>query len=128
MDARAPVYLAEFNLAALETLLTQNPRYTEIPRFPAITRDVALEMPAEISHGQIDEFFTRQIKEPLLESVALFDAFNDPSGEKLPAGRKSLAYSLTYRDRTRTLEAREVDAAHARILETLKAKLPVTVR
>ena len=49
----------------------------------------------------------------MLESFQLFDLFADNSGEKLDASKKSLAYSLTYRDRDRTLESSEVDKAHA---------------
>ena len=128
LGARQPVYVAEFNLAALEALLAQDARYGEIPRFPAVARDVALEMAADFSHGQIEEFFAKQVKEPLLKDIALFDVFSDPTGEKLPAGRKSLAYTLTYRDPARTLESKEVDAAHSRVLEALRAKLPVSIR
>ncbi len=127
LDCRHPLYLAEFNLAALESLLTKARRYEELPKYPSVSRDVALEMPEDLGHGQLDEYFTR-LKEPLLESVQLFDVFTDPSGEKLAKGRKSLAFSLTYRDRTRTLEQKEVDALHARVVDGLKAKLPVSVR
>lgn len=128
LDATAPVYVAEFNLGALEKLSATAPRYAEIPRFPASTRDVALEVAADFSHGQIEEFFTRKIKEPLLAGVSLFDVFSDPEGVKLPKDRKSLAYSLTYRDPTRTLESKEVDAAHARVVGALTGALPVSVR
>jgi len=64
----------------------------------------------------------------LLAGAALFDLFADPSGEKLPADRKSLAYSLTYRSSQRTLTAEEVNAAHARIKDRLKAELNVAFR
>lgn len=125
---RHPVYVAELNLAALEKVTTQARRYVELPRFPAVTRDVALEMDESTAHAQIEECFAKHIKEALLHSVELFDVFSDPTGMKLPLGRKSLAYSLTYRDPARTLEAKEVDAVHARVVATLTAKLPVSVR
>jgi phenylalanyl-tRNA synthetase beta chain len=128
LDASAPVYLAEFNLAALEKLVAASRRYVEIPRFPASTRDVALEVAADFSHGQIDDFFAKQVKEPLLAEVSLFDVFSDPDGVKLPKDRKSLAYSLTYRDPARTLESKEVDEAHGRVVSSLTSKLPVSVR
>ena len=67
-------------------------------------------------------------KEPLLESVRLFDVFTDATGEKLPTDRKSLAYALTYRSPDRTLESAEVDAAHQRIVQQLLKKLPLQVR
>ena len=128
LDATAPVYVAELNLAALEKLAAAPRRYAEIPKFPASARDVAFEVAADFTHGMIDDFFSKQVREPLLAGVALFDVFSDPEGVKLPKDRKSLAYSLTYRDSGRTLEAREVDAAHKRIIDLLTASLPVSVR
>lgn len=128
LDAAAAVYAAELNLAALEKLAAAPRRYVELPKFPASARDVALEVASDFTHGMIDDFFAKQVKEPLLVGVALFDVFTDPDGVKLPRDRKSLAYSLTYRDPARTLEAKEVDAAHRRILEALTTSLPVGVR
>ena len=58
-------------------------------------------------------------KEPLLAEVTLFDVFTDATGAKIPADKKSLAYSLTYRSAERTLTTEEVNAAHAK----LKARL-----
>ena len=66
--------------------------------------------------------------EPLLVSANLFDVFSDESGKKLSADKKSLAYSLTYRDKEATLTAGKVDEAHARILDALVAELPVQIR
>lgn len=128
LDAPYPIFAAELNLAAMEKALVTSRRYAEIPRFPASTRDVALEVAADFAPGEIDDFFARQIKEPLLVEVALFDVFSDPEGVKLATGRKSLAYSLTYRDPARTLESGEVDAAHQRVIDALTGKLPVSVR
>ena len=62
-------------------------------------------------------------KEPLLESVELFDLFSGKQAENFGAGRKSLAYSLTYRDKNRTLTNDEVTVAHARIRERLQSEL-----
>ncbi len=127
LDARHPVYVAEFSLTALEAALVRPVQFEDLQRFPSISRDVALEMPVETTHGQVAEFFGK-LNEPLLAGVDLFDVFSDPTGEKLPAGRKSLAYTLTYRDKARTLETKEVDTVHARILEAVKTKLGVSVR
>ena len=128
LDAPDPLYVAEFNLGMLETLLGKDVRYAEIARFPSSTRDVAFEVARDFAHGQIEDFFAKQIKEPLLAGVVLFDVFTDDTGARLAADRKSLAYSLTYRDAGRTLEAKEVDAAHAGIIKALTTKLPLTVR
>ena len=129
MDARHPIHVAELNLTLLEPMLSRPVRFEEIPRFPSVTRDIALEMSASLAHSEFEEFFSRQRKnDPLLESAVLFDVFEDPSGEKLERGRKSLAFSLTYRDRSGTLDAARADAAHSRIIEVLRKSFPITIR
>ncbi len=127
MDARHPVFAAEIDLALLQKKTSGNTQYEELPKFPAISRDVAMEVELSLSNGEIESVLSK-IKSPLLESFRLFDLFHDDSGQRLDAGKKSIAYSLTYRDRTRTLESSEIDKAHAEILDELKAKLPVEFR
>jgi phenylalanyl-tRNA synthetase beta chain len=127
LDARSPVYVAELLLSSLRQGSTGPAKFTDLPRFPAMTRDVAFELPADVSNAKVSAFFSG-IKEPLLISSALFDVFIDPSGTKLPADRKSLAWTLTYRSAEKTLETQEVDAAHTRILTALEKALPVIVR
>ena len=107
--------------------LTREVKFDEIPRFPAITRDIALEVPADLANGKLEDFFTTR-KESLLTGALLFDRFADPSGQKLPAGKKSLAYTLTYRDPAKTLSTAEVDTAHTKIMAELLKDLPLTVR
>ena len=127
IDAGSPVYLAEIDLLALRQMTGKPARFGGLPRYPSVRRDVALEMPADLPQQEISTLLTR-VKEPLLESVRLFDVFTDASGEKLPTDRKSLAYALTYRSPDRTLESAEVDAAHQRIVQQLLKKLPLQVR
>jgi phenylalanyl-tRNA synthetase beta chain len=66
--------------------------------------------------------------EPLLDRIELFDLFSGRGAESIGAGRKSLAYSLTYLDKNRTLTSGEVNAAHGRIRERLKSELGVELR
>jgi phenylalanyl-tRNA synthetase beta chain len=98
-------------------------KFRELDRFPTITRDIAMMVPDEISHEKILRTI-QQPHEPLLESVELFDLF----AEQLGVAQKSLAYRLTYRDRSRTLTNEEVTEVHARIRERLKRELGVTLR
>jgi len=127
IDARHPVFAAEIDTAALQKALSREVKFDEMPRFPGISRDVALEVAADVPHSKFEDFFAG-LKEPLLSSATLFDVFSDPTGAKLAVDRKSVAWTLSYRDRTRTLESAEVDAAHTRVLEALKKALPVSVR
>ncbi|NCQ36263.1 hypothetical protein GW813_14550 [bacterium] len=65
---------------------------------------------------------------PILTDWTMFDLFTDPTGQKLATDRKSVAYSLTYRDDTRTLNSKEVDTAHTQILAALEKALDVRFR
>jgi len=126
LDAVAPVLFAEINLGALPATAAVK-KYREIPRFPATARDIALLAPLTLAHAQIEETL-RSANEPLLAEVELFDVFADASGIRIPADKKSVAYSLTYRSAERTLTADEVNAAHTRLKERLKTALAVTLR
>ena len=66
--------------------------------------------------------------EPLLGKVELFDLFMENDGQKKPDMKKSLAYSLTYRDKNRTLTSEEVSAVHARIRERLRSDIGAELR
>ena len=121
------VLVAELHLEAVKQLVEQPRRYAEISPFPAITRDVAMEIDRTVANQKVAEFF-EAYKEPLLEEVALFDVFEDPSGAKLDANKKSLAYTLTYRSKTKTLETKAVDKVHSRLIDALKSKLGVSIR
>jgi phenylalanyl-tRNA synthetase beta chain len=98
-------------------------KFRELDRYPSIMRDIAMIVPDEISHDKILQTI-EDAREPLLESVNLFDLFT----EQIGAAGKSLAYRLTYRDRSRTLTNEEVSEVHTRIREKLKSELGVTLR
>jgi phenylalanyl-tRNA synthetase beta chain len=99
-------------------------KFRELDRYPAVTRDIAMIVADDISHDKILRTIEGP-REPLLERVELFDLF---SGGEIGAGRKSLAYRLTYRDRSRTLTSEEVNAAHAKIRERLRRDLRAELR
>ena len=101
--------------------------YEAVPRFPGVTRDIAMLVPLALGHAEVVRVL-ESVKEPLLVGVELFDVFADASGEKVPADRKSLAYSLTYRSVDRTLTTEEVNAAHGRLKEALAGQLAVSFR
>jgi len=127
ISARHPIYVAELLLSALRQGSTGPAKFEELPRFPGMTRDVAMEVPADLAHAKVATFFASQ-KEPLFIASEVFDVFTDPSGQKIAKDRKSIAWTLTYRSPEKTLETPEVDAAHQRILAALEKSLPATVR
>lgn len=122
----SPILVAEINLSACP-LPVRGAKTSDVALYPGVSRDIALLAPLEIPHARIQEVID-SAREPLLERVELFDLFNDPTGEKLPLDRKSLAYSLTYRSPNRTLTSEEVNAAHARLKDRLKSELEVQFR
>jgi len=122
-NAPGPVFVAELHADLLLKPDELTKKFREIEKFPAVTRDIAMIVPEEISYEKILRAIENP-KEPLLESVELFDLFNEKVGE---AG-KSLAYRLTYRDRSRTLTSEEVNAVHAKIRERLRSDLGAELR
>jgi len=123
IDAPGAVFVAELDVDLVLVAQESAKRFRELERFPAVTRDIAMIVPEKLSHAEILRAIQNP-KEPLLESVQLFDLF---TGE-LGAARKSLAYTLTYRDRSRTLTSDEVTAAHAKIRERLQREVGAELR
>jgi phenylalanyl-tRNA synthetase beta chain len=127
MDVATPVLVAEINLSAVEALDSLKRKFAELDKYPAVTRDVAMLVPLATPHAQIVGIL-QDAGEPLLASVELFDVFSDATGGKIAVDRKSLAYSLTYRAKDRTLQTEEVNAAHERLKGRLKGALDVQFR
>jgi phenylalanyl-tRNA synthetase beta chain len=122
-NAPGSVLVAEVDADFLLARAGSAKKFRELDRYPSIARDIAMLVPDEISHEKILQTILAA-REPLLESVELFDLFTEQTG----AARKSLAYTLTYRDKNRTLTHEEVTEVHARIRERLKNELGVTLR
>ena len=126
VDANGAVFVAE--IAAAAPVPTDSSRkYIEFAKFPAVTRDIAMIVPDTVTHENVSAEILSE-PEPLLESVRLFDVFSGKDEQHLGPERKSLAYTLTYRDKSRTLTSDEVNAAHGRIRERLRTKLGAELR
>jgi phenylalanyl-tRNA synthetase beta chain len=93
-------------------------------RFPPADRDISFIVDESSAHADLEPVI-RAAAGDLLERVELFDVFR---GGAIPAGRKSLAFSLRYRAPDRTLEDEEVNAAHARVEQALRARFAAEVR
>ena len=100
-------------------------RFKELAQFPATTRDVALVAPAAMEHAEIVDF-VRKCKLPDLEDVRLFDVFVDNALRQ--AGKKSMAYQFTFRNRSRTLKDGEVNAVMEKLRGELASKLKLELR
>jgi phenylalanyl-tRNA synthetase beta chain len=110
----------------LEKLLEKDPEviYEPIPRYPAVTRDLAVTVDENVPAGRI-EAGIRKVAGELLESVTLFDVF---TGEQIGEGKKSVAYSLVFRTKDRTLTDEEVHQIHERIVHYLTEQFGAQLR
>jgi phenylalanyl-tRNA synthetase beta chain len=126
LGATAPVLILELQVNALNPKSEQALKFTEVDKFPSITRDIAMIVPRDLTHAKIT---AAMIGEPMLVRAEFFDLFEGPEAEtNLGAGRKSMAYTLTYRDKNRTLTHDEVTVVHTRIRERLKSELGAELR
>ncbi len=127
LGARGAVFVAELGFEDLRSVLRGAKSYNPLPKFPAIVRDVAFVANTALRHEQVVEILTGA-GEVRLESIHLFDLFEDPAGTRIPKGKKSMAYSLTYRAADRTLTDDEVAAAHGALVARLEGELGVQIR
>jgi phenylalanyl-tRNA synthetase beta chain len=127
IGANVPVLVAEIDLTRIAQAKEHAQPFKEIDRYPEVRRDIAMFVGRQVTHAEILASIT-SANEPLLEKVELFDLFMENDGQKKPEMKKSLAYSLTYRDKNRTLTSEEVSAAHARIRERLRSDIGAELR
>ena len=117
-------YVGEVSLTAIEQAIQPAKPFVEITKFPAVTRDIALLLKAEISHKEVVEAIeAARVKR--LTDIKLFDVF---SGEKLGLGMKSMAYTLTFQNPEDTLEDEEVARYMEKIQKSLEEMLGAEVR
>ena len=117
-------YVAEINLSAVEAALQLAQPFVEITKFPAVSRDIALLLKAEITHQEVlDAIYSAGVKR--LVAVKLFDVY---AGEKLGAGMKSMAYSLTFQNPNDNLTDEEVAKYMEKITKALTEKVEAEVR
>ena len=123
-DIAAPAYVAMVDEDTLLRHMKQKKTYQPLPKFPALTRDLALLCDDGAIAGDI-EACIRQNGGKHLERVELFDVFR---GAQIAEGKKSMAYSLTLRDTQNTLTDEAADKAISKILKALEENLGVVLR
>ena len=117
-------YVAELNLTAVEAGLKPSPSFQEITRFPAVSRDMALLLPAETSHKEVVAAIeSAGVKR--LTSIKLFDVY---AGANIEAGKKSMAYSLTFQNPEASLTDEEVAKFMEKISKALAEQVSAEVR
>ncbi|MBA3883228.1 MAG: phenylalanine--tRNA ligase subunit beta, partial [Chthoniobacterales bacterium] len=127
IGANSLVFVAEINLDGMLDAGARAPRFAEIEKYPPVSRDIAMLVPEVVTHAEVAATIAGA-EEPLLVDVQLFDLFTAGEGSSVAVGKKSLAYTLTYRDRNRTLTNDEVTVVHDRIRERIKRELGAELR
>ncbi len=115
-DIGTKAYVAVLDMPKVLPFTTFDRKYEGIAKFPAVSRDISMVVPKNILVGQIEQVI-EQRGGKLLESYALFDIYE---GSQIKEGFKSVAYSITFRAKDRTLEEADVTAAMKKILNGLE--------
>ena len=124
LDLTGEVWLFELDFDEAAHYRPRRVALRSLPRFPAVTRDIALVVDESFLAETILEEI-RALADPLVESASLFDCYR---GAPIPEGKKSLAYTIAYRAADRTLTDDEVNAAHDRVRAHLSARFALTLR
>ena len=124
-DLQQPVYFAELNWTQLMKATRKSQvLYTDIPKHPAVSRDLALLVDSTVEFAQIEQI-ARQSEKKLLKSVELFDVYE---GKNLPAGKKSYAVNFILQDEEKTMNDKQIEAIMQKLIANLKKQLGAELR
>ncbi|RAJ10778.1 phenylalanyl-tRNA synthetase beta subunit [Chitinophaga skermanii] len=124
-DIKPAVWYADIYWDEVISLLQKTEKfYVEIPKFPAVRRDLALVLDRSVSFAAV-EAATKAVKSNLLQQINLFDVFES---EKLGANKKSYAVSFTFLDTQKTLTDKEIDAVMDKLVKTYETQLQAIIR
>lgn len=123
-DIDKRVYVAEVNITKLTKYSKLNKKYVEVPKFPAVERDIAVIVDEKVEVGQIEKIIIKKAKK-WLEEVKLFDIYRD---KRLGENKKSVAYSLIFRDKNKTLSDEEINTTMENIITELEKTLGAELR
>ena len=124
-EVNGPVVAFELDLAALVRESQPARPYVDVPQFPAVSMDVAFVVGEDVTHERLEQCMS-SAGGKLLEDARLFDVYRDE--ERLSAGKKSMAYALSYRAADRTLTSEEVEKAHEKLVKKVCAATGAEVR
>lgn len=123
-DLNQRVYVAEIDIDLVFKNLNNSKVYNPLPKYPATTRDIALLVKDEVFVKQIEDIIKANGSD-ILESYQLFDVYK---GAQIEEGHKSIAYSITYRSKDKTLTDEDVAKVHDKIVIELSEKLNANLR
>ncbi|MFA9397578.1 MAG: phenylalanine--tRNA ligase subunit beta [Clostridiaceae bacterium] len=117
-------FIAEVNLDIIYKNASLDNKYRPLPKFPAVTRDIAFLVDDEILVSDIYSIMKKKGGN-IVESIKLFDVYK---GKQIPDGKKSIAYSIVYRAENKTLTDKEVNKVHSKILSSLEYQIGAELR
>ena len=118
------VYCAELNFTKMLGLRLPDPTFTALPKYPAVSRDLALICSEDLTVAQVEEVISASAGK-LLRKIQLFDIYR---GVGVPEGKKSMAFSLQLRADDRTLTDSDSEAVVNNVLAAVKDQLNATLR
>ncbi|RTY88597.1 phenylalanine--tRNA ligase subunit beta [Flavobacterium sp. RSP15] len=118
------VFFADFNWALILKLISAKIKYTEIPKYPEVRRDLALLIDQNITYESIYNI-ARQTEKTLLKDINLFDVYQ---GQNLPEGKKSYALSFIIQDNSKTLTDAQIDKIMNKLQHHFETELGATLR
>lgn len=125
LDIETDVYYAELSWTLLmKEIKKSKVTFSEISKFPAVKRDLALLLDKNVQFAEIEKIATESERK-LLKNIALFDVYE---GKNLPAGKKSYAVSFYLQDEGKTLNDKQIDAIMKKIQTNLEQKLGAQLR
>ena len=117
-------YICELFFDLIVELSDKEIQYHQPPKYPSTSRDVAMIVEEDLQVADMEKAI-REAGTEILREVKLFDVYR---GEQVEAGKKSVAFSLTYRHDDKTLTDEEVDQIHGKVIELLKEKFKAVIR
>lgn len=125
MGIDAPVYFADIHWnKILRIIKNQKVTYSEISKFPAVSRDLALLLDSAVPFAEVERI-AYQTEKKLLKGVKLFDVYE---GKNLPEGKKSYAVNFILQDETKTLNDKTIDAVMQKLINNLVSQLSAELR
>jgi phenylalanyl-tRNA synthetase beta chain len=116
LDIDEAVFVCEMNIRAIRDGWVRDRKFSPLPKFPGVTRDLAFTVDATLPQNKVEDVI-RQVGRPLCTNVVLFDTY---SGQQTGKDKKSVAYALEFQSPDHTLTDEEIDHALAKIIETVQ--------